>query len=485
MRSKGLFQPLVLAGILSTGFTVVWGIVGIWAVQVGEHVVGPERAGEHLFFLPDGTPRVLHPVGQHDRQYRDLEGNPVPPPKNETSDALHGTPLPVALSDRATTGEIPWDQRIRFFRDSGVPATYWYFVSDGRPDGTGYFVGYDSKSKACVGYLGKAGFRAEPLSPEEEIPFAGATRLRDDSGVICMQWESRPTAYSEGDLSWRASHGEIFLWDVYVLGRDGKLYHANLENRTLHVALDEPRLRSAALSSDHVRKRNYILAARTDDSVLMLDERDQVLGRYPIPEALRGQAFSFAETGAEAVMYWHSPSDSLATQIEYRIYWVTPQGQYREARASLARDGGPWTLPVLSGVVLPSPLLLAGSVGIFRPRELLAGGLAWTYPEALGRALTEFRPALIIAHLLAASFAILCYRRQVRYGVSGPERVVWPLFVLALGLPGWVGYRFGRSWPALESCSVCGADVPRDRADCAHCEAEFPQPALKGTEVFA
>jgi hypothetical protein len=80
---------------------------------------------------------------------------------------------------------------------------------------------------------------------------------------------------------------------------------------------------------------------------------------------------------------------------------------------------------------------------------------------------------------------VLCYRRQVRYGMSRWERIVWPLFVLLLGLPGWVGYRFGRSWPVLETCPACGAGVPRDREDCTRRETAFPPPALKGTEGFA
>jgi hypothetical protein len=124
-------------------------------------------------------------------------------------------------------------------------------------------------------------------------------------------------------------------------------------------------------------------------------------------------------------------------------------------------------------------------VGIWRARDLCEEGLAATYPEALVRALGEFAPALVVAQLLAAVLAVLCYRRQVRYGANARERIVWPLFVLLLGLPGWIGYRFGRSWPVLEACPACGTGVPRDREHCARCETEFSPPALKGTEVFA
>jgi hypothetical protein len=92
---------------------------------------------------------------------------------------------------------------------------------------------------------------------------------------------------------------------------------------------------------------------------------------------------------------------------------------------------------------------------------------------------------LEITQLIAIGFAVLCYRRQVRYGMSGSECLIWPLFVLLFGLPGWIGYRFGRSWPELEACPACKTVVPQDREACASCANEFTRPAFKGTEVVA
>jgi hypothetical protein len=487
MNREGVFQPLALAAVLAAGFVVVWCLLGMWAVGVGEYVAGRGPGGARLLFLADGTPRVAYAAGRHgERQYRDLGGNPVPPPETEAG-WLVGSRLPAALPARPA-GEAPWDRRVRSFADGGVPPVYWYVVSDGRPDGAAYFVGYDSQSKACVGYLGTAGFRAGPVPPGELIPFGGAT-AGPAARVFCTQRDHNPTEHPEERTGGRAPRGSVSMWDVYVLGRDGKIYHADLHARTLQVALDEPGLRSAALVAgvaDPVRGTPHRLAARTDDAVLVLDERGGMLQRYPIPEALRGGDVTFAETsGGEALMYWNSPFDNLATEVEYRICRVAPDGRCREAGVTLPWPGPMRSLRVFGGVVVPAPLVLGGLVGIGRPRELLDEGLATTYPEALARALTEYGPGLAIAQLLAVVLAVLCYRRQVRYGASGAGHVVWPLFVLLLGLPGWVGYRFGRSWPALEACPACGAGVPRDREGCARCEAEFPRPALKGTEVFA
>jgi hypothetical protein len=174
----------------------------------------------------------------------------------------------------------------------------------------------------------------------------------------------------------------------------------------------------------------------------------------------------------------------FASEIEHHIFRVDAAGRYQQAAITLPWFGWKKLIP-WAGLVIPSPLGLAGTVAYVRPSMLLEDDISASYPEALGQALTEFWPALAISQLVAFSFAVLCYRRQVRYGASRRERIVWSLFVLLLGLPGWIGYRFGRSWPVLESCPKCDSTVPRDRENCLRCTDDFPRPALKGTEVFA
>jgi len=489
MANKEMFQPLVLAAILAAGLAVVWGLASMWAMEVGAYVAGAYPGSEQLLFLADGTARVAHDGGEHGgRQYRDLDGRPVPSPENDDFGWLVMSSLPAALPSGGQAGEVSWSQRIRSFTDGRAPATYWYFMTDGRPGGTGYFVGYDSQSRQCVGYLGTGGFREAPPPAGELFPFGGLTS-GPGSRVLCAQGDNAPTEHPVHRPGGRAPQGSASAWDVYVVGHDSKIYHADLHSRTVQVALDKPRLRSAALVAgmpEPVLGTPYRLAARTDDTVLVLDERGRVRKRYPIPELLRGQELAFAETTAgEALLYSHKPPGMLDTEVEYRIYWIAPAGRSREARVTLPWHDGMRPLRTFGGMVMPAPVVVGSFVAFLRPAGLLEQGVAATYPEALRRALLELWPALLLAQLLAAGLAVLCYRRQVRYGASRGERLVWSLFVLAFGLPGWLAYRFGRSWPVLESCPACDAAVPRDRGCCGHCEAEFPRPALKGTEVFA
>src|SRR6185312_4951715 len=149
---------------------------------------------------------------------------------------------------------------------------------------------------------------------------------------------------------------------VYILGRDQKLYEADLRQRTVRIVLEGRRLRSVALVRDSRNRTQasfHRLAARTDDSVIVLDERGRELRRYPIPETLGGKTFTFAETSAgEALMFWNSPEDMLTTEVEHRICWASPNGRIRETDLTLPYADPMRSLRTLVAAVVPSPLVL-------------------------------------------------------------------------------------------------------------------------------
>jgi hypothetical protein len=291
-----------------------------------------------------------------------------------------------------------------------------------------------------------------------------------------------------GHASSRAPAGFVSPWDIYVLSRDGKLYHADLQQRTIQVISASPWLRSAALivsGSEAGQGPTFLVAARTQESIRVFDSHGKELRRYPVPEELRDRDLSVAETTrGEVLMRWHTPDDDLATSNEHRIALTGPAGPCRQWTTSLAKAP---TLPVEGfALVAPSPLLLASYITAAQPKKLLARGAASSYSEAVLLALSEAASPLAIAQVLSAWLAFLCYRRQVRYGITGARRIIWPIFVLFLGLPGWIGYRFGMSWPVLEKCPACGCPTPQDREACVRCDSEASsQVVFTGTEVFA
>lgn len=480
MRNEGLFRPMLLALALAVGGGAVWVLFGMWAWAVAEHVAGSTPASEVLLVLADGTPVVAESGRNGGTTYRDLDGKPV----ERSADRLGHIFTPPLAPGPGPDGPESWEQRVHSFADGGEPAVYWYFLTDGAG---GHFVGYDSRSKVRVGYLGQAGFREGPIPPGERFSFSGKA---NGSRLHSVQMGHNPWCHPQPRDVWRGPHGSLSGWDVYVLDDGGALHHVDLQRRTSRRVDGLPRVLSAGLVHDtghvSVHGKSGHLAVRTADDVLVLDEHCGVMRRYAVPEALRGREFRFAEIArAEALMYSSGPQDTLATEVEYRVFFVMPGKGFREQIVTLAYSSGMKDLPRIAGLILPSPLALGGVVAAFRPGELRMGGVTSSYPEGLRRAARDYWPALVIAQLVAAALAVVCYRRQVRYGAAGIDRVAWPLFVLALGLPGYVGYRFGRAWPALEACPGCDADMPADRDACARCAASMPAPPLRGTEVFA
>jgi hypothetical protein len=482
MKNKGLFSSLVLGTILAAGFLTVWGAIGVVALENGRMIVLRNRAESVLMIRADGT-AVIAQESHGATSYRGLDGVPVAIAEDDPLGWFNGSRLPSSLPWRKDDGE--WDQRARVFSDGRSPHTAWYFVTDGRPDGKAYFVGYDSYGKRRVGYLGLAGFRAELPSAEEQFPFAGATtgiRTR----VICPSEDGRPRRIREhgGAYQIGPSHAKPGL--VYVLGLDDTIYQADLRKRTVRIAVQQHGLRSLAELDDVTdpNHSNWRLAARTDTVVLVLNKHGEVERHYPIPEELREKPFLFGETTTgEAVMRWEQEGDVLAEERVSSLFWVRPDGQIRTVAVTLPSE--PFReLRYVMAALLPSPLALDG-VGVLRSQQLQEDGLTPTFASAVVRTWEEFWPAAVLAQLLALGLAILCYRRQRRYGVGSAERIAWPLFVLLLGLPGWIGYRFCRKWPVLESCPECGVAVPRDRESCLRCANDFPAAALRGTEVFA
>jgi hypothetical protein len=200
----------------------------------------------------------------------------------------------------------------------------------------------------------------------------------------------------------------------------------------------------------------------------------------PIPEAIRDQNIQVISTlGDDVVLLarYFEPSDS-------QLYWIDKEGQVTR-HETLPREperdfgGMEW----VSGLAMPMPTVLGPTLFVIAPLSKVSNGEAPDFPTALAKSLpVVWLPALLVC-VVSVIAAAATYRRQRRY--SGTGAAAWAIFVLLLGVPGWIGYRLHRSWPARTRCEHCGRVVPRDRATCLACAAEFPPPAARGIEVFA
>lgn len=485
MSQRSLWQRLALATILATGFLPLWlfvssMVLGAWAGPLGE--LGQN---EILYFREDGTPEVHLEYTPHNRDFehlvRDLDGNPI---HQSTVRATHpGAPLPSGPPP--SNDPVGWNERIRAFNDGRTPATYWYLISKGLGEGAGYFVGFDCKTYKRVGYMGIKGFRADAPPPDEEIPFH-SNRLVTGSPMITGLGRSYAFPDSRGTARNAGVDPEV---DIHLLSRDGKIYQFNLANRTVRIVFENKSLAWVSefsklpLPSPLAPPWYY---GRTENAILVLDENLHQAAHYPLPKTLHDKAVMVAQgKGDELVLYARGPHSDIQTHNGGELYWLNAQGQFRKRPVSLRQEGMLRSWQRAGGLLAPSPLALFSYVASQRAGLLMNKNQPITISQFLHNLVTDFAGALLTSCLVALVFAVLCYRREVRYGGSGRERIAWTVFVLLLGLPGWIGYRFGRAWPVLAHCNECGAIVPRDRDYCLRCEREFAAPALKGTEVFA
>ena len=70
-----------------------------------------------------------------------------------------------------------WAERLTAFVNEREPTVNWFFVHDGKPDGAGYFVGYERTSNRRVGFIGMSGFRSGPVPAADWIPVRGETDM--------------------------------------------------------------------------------------------------------------------------------------------------------------------------------------------------------------------------------------------------------------------------------------------------------------------
>jgi hypothetical protein len=451
-------------------------IVGASLIQALPLVETDATFTESVALTEDGTPVVMRQ--QEDTgevEYLDLQGNPVPPPIE--TQWLRQAYLPLRWARVALEG-------MPRLSDGGAPATYWYMQEDPSP-GTarGYLVGYDSKSKRLIGYLGLGGFYETVPAPEQMFP---GIRSEPDEGFVYFSAQL-PGAMQVPSF---APPGATLLDEhtkVFIPTADAKILAVNLQKRTTAPVYEgAPPLGAAVFRSAVEPRALGRLAVRTADALLLLESSGEIRERIPIPDALQRENFGVAITkNKDALFDWTGPQDSLSSTRLIRLFRVRADGQITEDSISLATVPTSRRTQAYGGYVYPSTLLVAFVVCTERVPGLIYEGLEHSKAAARWRALREFRVAILTAAAISLVFAVFCWRRTTRYRAGVGERVVWALFVLLFGLPGWIGFRYGRVWPVLEACSACEKETPGNCDVCRHCGEELLAPVETGTEVFA
>ncbi len=381
--------------------------------------------------------------------------------------------------------------RIGRFSDGRMPPNLWYFLHDGARDGRGYFVGYDSQSKLCVGFIGRDGFRPDQPPVEQWFPMDGAKLA---SGTALP-----PNAYNRYNMPHAAAYSndepEFPQWNVDMIS-GAQLLEVDLRTGSVKTLLESADLIAAGMlytaptwevaGKEAPRiHRHPKLAVRTTDRVLLFDATGKQHAAFLIPEEFRDRSIGLYELDAGRALLTASrllPDRSSCAEL----LWIDPSGTVSRRAEVCLGEGDRYsdeTDPWKTALVFPAPVALAFLATVTDPWDYLKIGLEPTYSAALARSLAASWPPMLVVSLLAAALAWHCFRRHRRF--YQPASGLWFAFVVLAGVPGLVAYLFHRRWPPLEKCPACGQDVPRDRETCANCGVTFPAPEPKGCEVFA
>lgn len=475
------WRSYLLAAVVALGLSIVWAVVV--AIGVGmTQSVGGERLYEQIYVGLDGEPYILRnslgvyvPV----QDVLTLSGEPAPV---GTGSLL----MPQYISRQpAEAGLISgaWRTRLAAVNNGATPAQYWYLVHDGRAGGRAYGIGFDALSKRVVGYFGRKGFsdrkpsRAEWFQPPGNMGLYGTT-------PNVAQWEPQ----------WGDGH-------VLYLLADGKLWAADTQAKQVRSLVDIPGEATLGWARDLSRNDSRpkptnasqtgsawapeVLLVRTDEACMLVDPLTGQAETYKLPANLRSAslaAFHLAERNLLLVALG-DPFVPAGSQV----VWLSPQGEVtRKQTVRLAQGGavemGASAVGWLAAAAAPFPAGQFPTLGLM-PWEMVATGRFESYGAAIAWMIRQTWPSLLAVLGMGAVGAVAAYRRQQHYGLSGA--LGWAIFAFLFGVPGWIAYRWHRTWPVLGDCPACGRVVPQDRESCTECLTDFPPPARKGIEVFA
>jgi hypothetical protein len=296
-----------------------------------------------------------------------------------------------------------------------------------------------------------------------------------------------------------ASVPKVEPWDVpprlvYVpSGNQVRL--VDLAARSVAIVLETPEpIESVGIptlsanSFGHPKQEQPILV-RTKQKIYLLDHKHNVVKVFTIPtESDRRSPLDWYEIGdgRRIVEYVRPQAGGEAENVTKRvIYRIADDGTIQDTIELTLQSGAGATSEraqaVLLRVGVPVPAFLLVIEPLFEMLTSPAQGFPAAFMAGLGRSWPWWLPVLALSVVVA----VLAWRRSRAFGLSRREQITWTIYVLLPGVPAYVGFVLSRHWPVREPCPNCHAQAARDRAECAECGTRFPEPSLKGTEIFA
>ena len=471
-----LLRQLAWATTLAAGFATAWFLIVITLTTWIHNAWSAEkpRTYESVVVRSDGSLMIqsYDPDNASHMIYRDLQGHVQNPPERDDQIwpvNMFGKPQKV----RQFTPPPDWSSRLTIYFNEQQPDLIWYFVHDGKPVGAGYFVAYNQRTNQREGFLGMSGFRVDPLSRADWIPVQGNPQSSMPSNI----YSGRTGSYYRAQ-AWDVPPHLVYLPSGTLLRRAdlaARSVTTVFETQEPIVAVGVPWL-STWTGGHFTRERPNLV--RTTHEIQVIDQQNHVIRKFAIPAEI--------EPHSQVAWYELGNSQAIAIVLNRIVFRIGADGTIQDRYTVDLQTGSSvqnddfeaWN----SALGAPSPAILLG-VGLLI--EIEAGSRDSDQAAAAIESVWRFWPWFIGVLAFSSILAVTAWRRTRGFGLSRGEQVSWALFVWLFGLPAYAGFRLSRRWPVRLPCPECHSAVPRDRTACAECGTQFPDPGLKGIEIFA
>lgn len=484
-----LTRHLMWAATLSLGFGTLWPVVIGW---LGSSTATRAGVAKQIVIQRDGTPLVqeYEDSDYSSPIYHDLEGKLVDvSPRDKFADAVLMSTERRGHNPRPS---LDWSTRLAQFAGPNQSKIIWYFVHDGKPEGSGVFEGFHLKSRTRIGFIGRAGFTTQQPSADQRIPVSS-----DLMSASSYSWTVQPTMVNRGNLVFASVNSDLRpLESVVFVPSERRVLKVDLQERVVRQLFESPEpIRSISVARIPADSKEgddgRLVLIGVAGKVYALTPEGKLMRTVTITAELDSDHgysnwYELLGGNAEIVVSRESP-DGRHTPTE--IYTVSADGTIESKREFILDSGVDPTNPKLEALLVssffPAPALLALGGLVVVPLFEVSNGAKRTIAEAALRYAIDGWPAFAFVLVISLLLAAWGRRRAVAYALSDREKRAWTIYIVLLGVPGFAGYLLHRPWPAREKCPSCPAKPPRDRDACANCGTPFPEPALKGTEIFA
>ncbi|MFO0895942.1 MAG: hypothetical protein U0836_00815 [Pirellulales bacterium] len=474
MSKLPLIRLLPLALVVALGVAVAWGSLTGFVLGMVQQSRSRNEQSDQLCVTRQGEPVIYRSQTKGDPiVLLDLDGKPL---ANQSANDLAYLNFVSSGPLASWLMGVPWRSRLVAEMVPQVPRSAWYLIHDGQVNGRAYGVGYDLGANRPMAYFSRQGF-------SQELPDrADWFEVKGSDGLNLATTELFGIPYWPGD-------GQMTLL------ADGKLWQIDLGGRSVRVLREAPDAVAVAkidraapteqpppVRSSNPEPLESRLALRFSDAIEVIDPKSGDSIRYQLPADWSDNAFRALQLADDRLLIDEYHINEAG---ESRIVWLDRAGKVVDERvlAGQRRRGASaaeacWTTLLVTPI--PSTLYAFALLAPTRAEGAAADG---SYASGFAKTASQIWPSVLLVTLIGLALAIAAYRRQKQFGLPGAA--AWAVFCFALGVPGWLAYRFLWPWPPLGACPSCEHTTPVDRPACLDCGRSFPPPRLTGAEVFA